>query len=822
MSPVKSQSRTNVVGQKPKLKTAKNGSQQKNTRQIGSKVSQPPSKLPRKERGKSTSSDMKYNNKNKVNGRSQFQREKEITDCKTTKGEAPPRAVTTKPWRVNIKLPTKLENKRSDKVTDSAEEEEEESESDAGSLAEVSEEETSDDEKEEDRGSNEDPAETQESEQISEAEAEALDTQSDTKQTTDEEADEELLGEFKSRSDSEVEPVASSTEEEENEKEAEVSEVAVCDGNEDRELSVKITATKVWRRRSTPRPSKLAKGLKYKMFKKTKAEKEEKKRAVIEKQRLEKGLKEKAKEEKKNKKKPQKENKPSSAKEETPPLKGHTLNKDNAVKGKTQKADTAKTKISHMKDAPVESNPNTVGEEEVEPTLSKAMKGQNQIMLLKARGKDLKAIMEPGVQQDCESVAKQSLLLGKVKMASLRDKASKIKLAKSDVDTSVSEVTDASSSKPKEHLIAQRKGMTTLRQVSGWIQQNIPKGLNVRKKLSAWTKAIGLSHWLSLRAIKQKQGTRKFKGMMLKHRMTMRAVSKTSLAHGKHRSSSEDKMTKKEKTAPEEKAEEGNREPAPVEEKEIEAKYAVVLPRMNKLRMDRPTKTPEIPHVAPETSTPLSTAGSPGEPSTSELKPPKPGARLLLPVKPDLNFLKSIKKPLPRGLPSAVTKMNPESISREGPSNTEDNDRSTAYDYKNGVNMLQAARRKLNPTQIYLTKMTLSQGTIGGGPTRAKGSDPVREDAEGMSRSTTQPFSNGETNAVMSVVRSLYEEEADREVAQLMGDSDIYTVTQPEVHWAGNPRMSGDPQVCVPSLVADSSRRITSLLMPVICFCVCG
>lgn len=809
MSPVKSQSRTNLVGQRAKPKTAKNESQQKNMRQNGSKASQPPSKVPQKGRGKSTSSGMKHNNKNKVNGRSQLQHEKEITDCKTTKGNPSPKAVTTKPGRVNNKLPTNPENKRSGKVTESEEEEEEESESDAGSSAEASEEETSDAEKEEHRGSNEDPAETQESEQSSEEEAEA----SDTKQT----ADEELLGESKSRSDSEVEPVASSTEEEENEKEAEVSEVVVSDGDEDSELnqvdgSEKTTATKVWRRRPTPRPSKLSQGLKYKMFKKTKAdvkaEKEEKQRAKVEKQRLEKELKQKAKEEKQNKKKSQKENKPSSSTEETPPLKGHTLNKDNAVKGKTQKADTAKTKIIHMKDAPVDSNPDTEGEEEVEPTLSKAMKGQNQIMLLKAKGKDLKAILEPGVQQDAESVAKgrpQSLLLGKVKMASLRDKANKIKFAKPDVDTSVSEVTDGRSSKPKERLIAQRKGMTTLRRVSGWIHQNMPKGLNVRKKLSAWTKAIGVSRWLSLRAIKRKQGTRKSKGMILKHRMAMRAVSKTSLASRKHRSSSEDKTTK-EKAAPQEKAEEGNGEPAPTEEKEIEAKYAVVLPRMNKLRMDRPTKMPQ---VAPEPSTPSSTTGSPGEPSTPERKPPKPGARLVLPVKPDLNLLKSIKKPFPGGLASDVAKRIPESIGTEGPSNTEDKDRSTAFNNKNGVNMLQAARGKLNPSQINLTKMSLSGGTIGGGPTQAKGSDPVREDAAGIFRSITQPFPNEETNTVMSGVRSLYEEEADREVAQLMGDSGIYTITQPEVHWAGNPQMNGDPQVCVPFSVVDSSRRIT-------------
>lgn len=818
MSPVKSQGRTNAVRQR--TKTTKNGSQQKNVRQNSSKASQPPSKAligRQKGRGNSLSLEVKYNKKNAVNGISQPQHEKDITDSKATKLGPPTKALTTKPHRVNNKLPTKPENKRSDKETES--EEEEESESDAGSSVEATEEETSDDEKEEHQGSNEEQAETQESEQSSEEEAEASDTRRDTKQTTNKEADKELWGEAKSRSESEVEPVASSTDEEENEKEAEVSEAAISDGDEDNELnqkdlSEKPTATKVWQRRPTPRPSKSAQGLKFKMFKKTKAnvqaEKAEKKRAKAEKQRLEKELKLKAKEEKKNKKKPQKEDKPSSATEETRPLKGLTINKVDTAKGKTQKVDMAKTKNFNKKDAPVESDSDIEEEEEeAEPTLSKAIEGQNQIMLLKAKGKDLKAILEPGVQQDTESVAKglpQSLLLGKVKMASLCDKANKMKLAKPDEDTSVNEVTDAGSSKPKECLIAQRKGMTTLRRVSGWIQQKMPKGLNFRKKLSAWTKAIGVSHWLSLRAIKQKQGTRKSKGTMLKHRMAMRAVSKTTLASRKYRSSTEDKTTK-EKADPQEKAEEWEGEPPPSGEKEVEAKYAVVLPRMNKVRTDRQTKTVEMAQAAPEPSTLSGTTGSPGELSTPERKPPKPGARLVLPVKPDLNLLKSIKKPLPGGLASDgdVAKRIPKSIGTEGSSNTEDKDRKTAFDNNNGVNVLQAARGKVDPSQIKLTKMSLSGGTLGVGPSRAKGSDPVREDAAGIHRSTTQLSPNAEANTVISGVQSLYEEDADREVAQLMGEVGIYSITQPEVHWAGNPQMSGDPQVCVPILLVDPS-----------------
>ncbi|XP_042253650.1 uncharacterized protein LOC121887132 [Thunnus maccoyii] len=422
------------------------------------------------------------------------------------------------------------------------------------------------------------------------------------------------------------------------------------------------------------------------------------------------------------------------------------------------------------------------------------------MMLLKAKGKDLKTILEPEATKESRQEAgggsgvkgqPQSLLLGKVKMASLRHKANKI-LVKPDEETSESEAVDGMSSKPKERLIARRKGVTTLRRVSGWIQMKMPRGLNLRKKLSAWTKAIGVSRWLSHRAIKQKQGTRKSKGNVLKHRMAMRVASKTSLASRKTRTSSEDKMAK-EKAGLQGKA--GGEEAAPAGEKEVEAKYAVVLPRMNKLGK---AKTTQAPQAAPGPSTPSSTTESPGEPTTSEPKPPKPGARLVLPVKPDLSLLKSIKKPLPGGLISGgdVAERSPGAsvgtAAQEGSSNTEDTNRRAALDNQNGVSVLQAARGKLGPSQINLTKISLSGGIIGAGSIRAKGPDPEKETAAGIPRSSTQPLSNGESGAVMPGVRSVYEEEADREVAQLMGEGAIYT--QPEVHWAGNPRMSGDPQ----------------------------
>ncbi|XP_054455421.1 unconventional myosin-XV [Anoplopoma fimbria] len=702
---------------------------------------------------------------------------------KTTKLKPPPKAAPTIRGRNNNELPTEPENKRSDKVRDT---EEEESESDTGSSVEVMDEETSNAEKEEKRGSNEEQSETHGSEESSEEEAEASDTQRDTEQTADEESDKELSEEGKSKR----EAVTSSEEEEEKEKEVEVSEAVNSDVSEDEAITQedtfeKPTADKACRRRRRiPRASEPTQGPKYKMFKKTKAdkqaEKEEKQRAKAEKQRLEKEAKQKAKEEKKNRKKTQKEDKPSYETEEIQPPK--------ALSSKRQ------TESINGKDDPVEADPD-VEEGEAEQTLTKAIKGQNRIMLLKAKGKDLKANLEPEEQQDTSSVVKgrpQSLLLGKVKMAPLRQKANK-ELAKPDEETSESEAIDEGSNKPKERLIARRKGMTTLRRVSGWIQNNMPHGFNMRKKLSAWTKAIGVSHWLSFRTIKQKQVARKSKGNILKHRMAMRVASKTSLSSKKNRGPSADKMGKEDASL-QGKAGEGGDEAAPAGEKEVEAKYAVVLPRMNKLAK---AKTAEVPQAAPGTSTPSSTTGPTGEPTTSQPKPPKPGARFVLPVKPDLSLLKSIKKSLPGGLTSGtdVVERSPGSSSTlEDSSSIEDKKRRAALNNQDGVSMLQAARRKLNPSQINLTKISLSGGIISGGMTQAKGQDPEREATTGIPRSTTQPFPNGEASAVMSGGRSLYEEEADREVAQLMGEGGIYTIPRPEVHWAGNPRMSGDPQ----------------------------
>lgn len=835
MSPVKTQDRTNATLKK--VEAAKKKKQSKTTNHHASKVIQPPCSVPngkQKHKGNSPTLDdgktdgVKNNRRNKARQskkrNTNLMEKKHIkntlgngTDANvrheidvkvkgdtknTTKFIPSPKTSPTIQGGINNnKLFSKPKNMKDNNVTES--EQDESDSSNSGNSEEVTEEEISSDEKEEEQNSNEEPPETQRSEDSSEEETEASDIQRDTEHTANEDSDEKLSEETKSTSDSEAKSLVSIEEEEENETETEVSEAVISEGDEEKEITQEDTCKRPTtdkicrRRRQISCPSKPAQEPKFKMFKKTKADKQaikaEKQRVKAEKQRLEKEAKQKAKEEKKNKKKLQKEDKHSSFTEEIQPPKGNSLSRFGTKKGKIQFA--IKTEHAPEEDAPVEADITDLDEEEEkdEPILTKAIKGQNRIMLLKAKGKEFKPILETEKHQNEGSVTKgrpQSLLLGKVNVASLRQKANKIP-PKPNKEISEGGTFDGGSGKLNERSIARRKGITTLRRVSGWIQRYMPRGLNLKKKLSAWTKAIGVSRWLSMRSIKHKQGPKKSKGNILKHRMAMRVASKTSLTSKKNGSSSENK-TSKDKTCPLGKAGEGG-EVIPTGEKDAEAKYAVVLPRMNKLGK---AKTAEGPQEASGLSTSSSTNGPPDEPITTEPKPPKPGSRLVLPVKPDLSLLKSIKKPLPGGLISDgdVAEGSPgSSDTLEASLNPDDRKRRTALENQDGVSVLQAARRKLDPSQINLTKMSLSGGTMG--PTQAKEPDPEREAAVGILRSTTQPYSSGEAAMGMLGVRSLYEEEADREVAQLMGEGSIYAITQPEVHWTGNPRMSGDPQV---------------------------
>ncbi|AWP17109.1 putative unconventional myosin-XV-like [Scophthalmus maximus] len=718
------------------------------------------------------------NKRNEANGQTQPQHEKDakITGInKTTKHKCLPLALTQSVG-INNKLPTKPENKRSYKLTES----DEDSESMEDVSADVTEEGTSIGEEEGELCCNREPPGRWGREQSREEEKEATATQTEHTKQTAEESQKEFSEE--TRSESKEKLVASTAEEEK----VDLFEAFISDGPEDKtsqeDISEKATPDKTYRRRSlTQHPSKSVQGPKYRMVKKTKAdmqaEKAEEQRVKAEKKRLKKEAKQKS---KKTIKKPQIEDKSSSGREEIKSTIGLSPIQVDTEKSKTLFANKRKNK--NKKDDSVDADLEKE-EEEAEPALTKAIKDQHRIMLLRAKGKDLRAILEPEEQRNAQAVVKgkpQSLLLDKVKMKSVRDKGNKT-LANPDLATSMSEVTEGGSIKPKEGLIAERKGMAALHRVSGWIQKKIKRDLNFRKKLSAWNKAIGVSRWLSLQAIKQKQGSRK--SNFLKHRMAMRVVSKTSVAR---------RQMAKAKGSLQGMVKEGGEEAVPAEEKEVYAKYAVVLPRMNIVGK---TKTESAPPGTPGPSTSSTTTESLGEPTTLEPKPPRPGARLVLPVNSDL--LNSNKKPLPGPLISVgdVERVSGSSGSLKRSSKPED--RRAALENENGVSVLQAARGKLDPFQINFTKMSLSGETIGGGLSRVKVSEPKGEDATGIPRSTTQPLPNEEANVVMSSV-CFCEEETDREVAQLMSVGSIHTITLPVMHWAGIPRMSGDPQVVMP------------------------
>lgn len=621
-------------------------------------------------------------------------------------------------------------NKRND-----TESEEEELGSTAGSSEEATEEEISDEEEEQ-----------CDSRSVSaEGNTESSGSQRNTEQTAINSVDKEAFVESKCSRSSEVNTHASRTEEEDTRVD---TSAGLKDETQDKEVSQddsseRLTADKTRRQRARPScTSTPAKELKYKMFKRTKgdkqAQKDEKRRVKAEKQRLEKEAKQKAKEEKK--KKPQKAEKHASVTKEIQSA-GISFRK---YKKNPSKSKSAKQTKNTEDNACGIANISDEEDDEGEPALTKAIKGQNRIIQLKEKGKDLKNL-----------------------------------LTQPEVETSESEPLVLESNQVGLHLIAQRKGAATFHRVSGWIEKNVPQKLNLRKKLSAWTKAMGISRWLSVKVIKQHQSPKKSKSSIVKHRMALRVASKTSLV-------SKNKMAK-------EKAGAGGDDVVTGGEKDTEAKYAVVLPRMNELGK---TKMAEISQVALSPSAPLSMTETPGESISSESKPPKPGARLVLPVKPDLSLLKSIKKPLPGDLAigGSFSQRTPDSTQAlEDSLNTGTSNRKADLESRDGASVLQAARRKLDPSQINLTKMSLAGVTIG--TTQARGPEPEKDAAVGIPRSVTQPFPNGEAGMEVSDARPICDEETDREVAQLMCEGGKYGISQPEVHWAGNPQMSGDPQV---------------------------
>ncbi|XP_015251657.1 PREDICTED: uncharacterized protein LOC107098459 [Cyprinodon variegatus] len=305
--------------------------------------------------------------------------------------------------------------------------------------------------------------------------------------------------------------------------------------------------------------------------------------------------------------------------------------------------------------------------------------------------------------------------------------------------------------------------------MNDWIQKKMTQKPNFRKRISSLTKAVGITHWL--RTIKQKQSSRRSGGHVVSHRMTMRVACKTSLARKQKQSLLDQKDTAnpQDEKATEDTLTDSN--------KELDAKYAVVLPRVKKLAKAKTT----------EAQQPVSYASdSPAGDSTPKARPPKPGAKLVLPSKPDLSLLKSGRNPLLEKLRSdedvdqSARTFHDDSTKNRGTSGTRSK-------HQDGVSVLQAARENLKPSQI---KMPV--GLLGTGLGRPKG---VRVEAEVAEQTQiSQSFANEDTSLAVSGVPGLYEEEADREVALLMGGNGLTTITQPEFHWTGNYQMTGDPQ----------------------------
>ena len=178
----------------------------------------------------------------------------------------------------------------------------------------------------------------------------------------------------------------------------------------------------------------------------------------------------------------------------------------------------------------------------------------------------------------------------------------------------------------------------------------------------------------------------------------------------------------------------------------------------------------------------------------------------MLPVKPDLSLLKCIKKPVLGGSTAGGESVEGGTVSGvrataapsvpEGSSDIHARSRQAPLENQDGVSVLQAARGKLGTRNLNLTKTSLLGGSSpASGPARPRGPDPEREMPTRGPRATAEAVvQNGGTGRMGA--GATYEEEADREVAQLMCDDEAtYAAGQPEIHWAGCAQMTGDPQV---------------------------
>lgn len=488
------------------------------------------------------------------------------------------------------------------------------------------------------------------------------------------------------------------------------------------------------------------------------------------------------------KKEPHPEEKPEedSAPSLQKPMKRVTLSKTDAMKGKSQILQLAnKTKTLNKK--------GEVQKEEEAVISSKKPKGllnKPSRMLFTIKGKGKEDGNKPAAKEDQltedeineESVEKQKpsilsdntrLAIGKVKIASLSNQAKK----KKDDDETVAETAEpeeAVSSKSTESLLARKRGMATLRRVSGWIQKNMPRSFSVRRKLSAVTQAIGVSKWLPALVLNSKKSRAKTKKSLLRHRMAMKMAGSTLKTNKRDR---EDTKTKEMANTQDDSTEGlGNvcddpcSSPQDPEENANsgDAKFAIVFPRMNKVGKAKNASVP-----AASTST--------GSDASPERKPPKPGARLVLPVKPDLSLLKSVKKINTTSRPERTG--NSEEHVFEDKKEVKADIKSPALGNTDSISVLHAAKGKLGGSQVNLTKLSMSKSLLGGG-----GQSRDRQQNE---RNQAVPSTEAELWRD-GVGTSFYEEEADREVAELMGEEGFPSTM--ELHWAQNRQMCGDPQ----------------------------
>ncbi|XP_066559063.1 unconventional myosin-XVB [Amia ocellicauda] len=342
-----------------------------------------------------------------------------------------------------------------------------------------------------------------------------------------------------------------------------------------------------------------------------------------------------------------------------------------------------------------------------------------------------------------------------------------------------------------EHLMAQRKGMTTLRRVSVWLHRKILKSFNLRAKVATLTRVIGISGWLSRRAKKNEVkkndgGGTDSKQRRFQRRMSLRIASAASLAsrrsqlqsptakhgveaaettkpssHPKNGDLVEDLGDSSDSPADEPSSPQpASESPSELEEKVIagDAKYAIVFPRVHKIVKSKGT---------------LPTSSTAEQPPC---KPPKPGARLVLPVQPDLNFLKSFKKSYILGEPVGhVERSSERDRAWEGGVGLGGARGEAKGGYEEKEERSSSCADKLVPSQFRVAKLMSSKpGSMAEG-CLDKG-QLMRDDEKKM---------NGYCKDYMEeevLLSSYYEEEADREVAQLMGDGVFQAPT--DVHWA--------------------------------------